>query len=206
MDTHGAAMFGALPTLRVKTGGKWVLVLPPFLPTHRSQLRAASRARSTQCRCTMSSGRGKVWQSENFSPATTSVSSGQFGQSWCRVSSPAQLCLPASVRFFIPGCACVFMGRWRVVKLHRGETVCVCAQHFKTQRQPRNTNQPLSLSAAVSLPARLFRSERLIKWARSAAQRLFLSEGNFIGGAHRYGAPPLTMKPRQGESPPPTLS
>lgn len=39
--------------------------------------------------------------------------------------SPAQLCLPASVRFFIPGCACVFMGRWRAVKLHRGETLCV---------------------------------------------------------------------------------
>lgn len=40
--------------------------------------------------------------------------------------SPAQLCLPASVRLFIPGCTCVFVGMWRVAKLHKGMWVWVC--------------------------------------------------------------------------------
>lgn len=65
----------------------------------------------------------------------------------CR--SPAQLCLPASVRLFIPGCACVFVGMWRVVELHR--CVCVCVRAH------------VSLSAVIPLPGRLFQNTSLIK-------------------------------------------
>lgn len=83
MDTHAAAMFGALPTLRVKGGGKWLLVLPPFLPTHRSQHRAVSCARSSSPVWT----HNVIWLGESFHfaklppPPTPSVSYGQFGQS-----------------------------------------------------------------------------------------------------------------------------
>lgn len=111
--------------------------------------------------------------------------------------SPAQLCLPASVRLFIPGCTCVFVGMWRVAKLHRGlyECVCVCVcthvhffalcvcllQHLKFHPPPPKHPHitPPSLHTAISLPGRLFRSTRLIKWARSTAERYFYQKAIF---------------------------
>lgn len=104
--------------------------------------------------------------------------------------SPAQLCLPASVRLFIPGCTCVFVGMWRVAKLHRGLHECVCVRAssffcnvcvpFTTSPPPAHPHiTPTSPHTAISLPRRLFRSTRLIKWARSTAERYFYQKAIF---------------------------
>lgn len=149
---------------------------------------------SSQCKSTMSSGGVKFYFAKLFLLlAAESLARADPGY-----RSPAQLCLPASVRLFIPGCTCVFVGMWRVGKLHRGERVCACVciqvqfyavcvcvcllQHLKTPRCPPPQpppSFPLSLSTAISLPGRLFQSTRLIKWARSAAERYFYQKAIF---------------------------
>lgn len=127
--------------------------------------------------------------------------------------SSAQLCLPASVRLFIPGCTCVFVGMWRVAKLHKGMWVWVCGVqvhfvalyvwlHLKTPPAPLSHITPPSLSAAISLPRRLFQSIRLIKWARSTAEHYFYQKAIFRRCPQVSGSqPPQTIEPWQGVSP-----
>lgn len=96
---------------------------------------------------------------------------------------PNYVCLPLSDCLYLAAHVCLWgSGGW--LNCTGGDCVCVCAcehlvQHFQTQWQPPTTIHPFSLSAAISLPARLFRSAQLIKWARSAAQLYFYQKAIF---------------------------
>lgn len=146
--------------------------------------------------------------------------------------SPAQLCLPASVRLFIPGCTCVFVGMWRVAKLHRGVCECVCVYRFifrsvcvcafynisKHYSDPsHHPNTPLLLSPSThhsSLPLHCHLSTREAfpehtanKVGQVRGWALFLSESNFQEvPTGKRASVPQTMEPWQGVSPPPLTS
>lgn len=113
------------------------------------------------------------------------VNCGKLGQSRYRRS--AQLCLPASVRLFIPGCTCVFVGMWRVAKLHKGVWVCGVQVHFvalcvtasqNTTRTPFTHHSSIPLRCHLSTPE-AFPEHTTNKVGQVHGWALFLSESNF---------------------------
>ena len=144
-----------------------------------------------------------------------------------RYRSPAQLCLPASVRLFIPGCTCVFVGMWRVAKLHRGlyECVCVCVcvcvrkfiffamcvcafYNISNPPSPQTSTHHSPLPPHRHLPTReAFPEHTANKVGQVHGWALFLSESNFQEVPTGKLVPvPQTMKPWQGVSPSPLTS
>lgn len=119
--------------------------------------------------------------------------------------SPAQLCLPASVRLFIPGCTCVFVGMWSVAKLHRGECACVhvfvCAGSFISVCLPfaafQTPSTPHFLPLCCHLSTReAFPKHNTNKVGQVHSLALFLSESNFQVVPTGKRVPlPQTMEP-----------
>lgn len=109
-----------------------------LLPTNESQhVCSSSQGRST------TSSAGAKFHFAKLSPL--------LADPGCR--SPAQLCLPASVRLFIPGCTCVFAGMRRVGKLQGGSIlyrrVHVCLlQHLKNAMPSSHPPLPTTFHTA----------------------------------------------------------
>lgn len=119
----------------------------------------------------------------NF-PLLTAESLARAGPGYRR---SAQLCLPASVRLFIPGCTCVFVGMWRVAKLHKGVWVCGVQVHFvalcvtasqNTTRTPFTHHSSIPLRCHLSTPE-AFPEHTTNKVGQVHGWALFLSESNF---------------------------